>query len=45
MTNIKALNYKPHKEINYKLRFTEDWLNLPLLRNTKHNVVISETLP
>jgi len=45
VTNIKALNYKPHKEINYKLRFTEDWSNLPLLRNNKQNTVISEALP
>jgi len=35
VTNINALNYKPQKEINYKLRFTEDWSNLPLLKINK----------
>jgi hypothetical protein len=45
MANIKALNYKPNKEINYKLKFTKDWLNLPLLRNNKQNAVILEKLP
>jgi len=46
VTEIKALMYEANKEVSYKLRFSEDWSNLLLSRNSSSQTPISiETLP